>query len=80
MFRFLPSIPVPYKIRLHHGCPFFFLSYHFYYSSALLFMFLSVYAYLFSLWFQLFVTVLLKPNKIMGRSRERSMKSMFRET
>lgn len=24
MFRFLPSIPVPYKIRLHHGCPFFF--------------------------------------------------------
>lgn len=43
MFRFLPSIPVPYKIRLHHGCPF--LSYHFH-IHLLCFMFLSVYVYL----------------------------------
>lgn len=77
MFRFLPSIPVPYKNLLAPWVSIYSLSWYFVRLA-----FFAIYSSLF-ICFKCAVstvsTVPLKPNKIMGRCRERSMKSIFLE-
>lgn len=77
MFRFLPSIPVPYKNLLAPWVSIYSLSWYFVRLA-----FFATYSSLFICFkcaVSIVSTVPLKPNKIMGRCRERSMKSIFLE-
>lgn len=77
MFRFLPSIPVPYKNLLAPWVSIYSLSWYF-----IRLAFFAIYSSLFICFkcaVSIVSTVPLKPNKIMGRCRERSMKSISLE-